>query len=494
MATKPVTLPQAWGVGPNWTTGPFIGSPVKSDPGVGIAADGHRPGSNFPTAAEHENFQQFQVTKWVRDWLFAGSSLGLPDAHIVETNATGRATLHGLDVDNNVDETALNVRGVNTLAPTALFFCDTGATVVQSDVGASSGTAFAASLSGSLNTPNGLSVSMFDLGDSGSNAGVKIVADAATDAVGLRIDHAGTNEGLHVSATGSAPAANLFGSALSSSGVTITGAINQALLVTAAGALRAIEAVGSNLAGAVSVRGRTLHADGVAFDVSLGGAPSANARGYRANVGGSAIAAEFIASGNYPLQLQGDTTSPSFSEVKFVGQNARTAVTFDGGLQWNTTERQFTRTSATAAGSRGIHDSVGGWCHGFDFVSAPTSALAAYQTAASAVMTGDEAPKFAGTVEVTVTFTPRVQVLGVTTLDYEIQHNGVTFYSRTGAGNGATAGIELPGATTNWQPAHTVTVPRAVAAGPSTFTLRVKNPAGSGIVVRDASVRVTGVY
>ena len=104
MATKPVTLPQAWGVGPNWTTGPFIGSPVKSDPGVGIAADGHRPGSNFPTAAEHENFQQFQVTKWVRDWLFAGSSLGLPDAHIVETNATGRATLHGLDVDNNNDE------------------------------------------------------------------------------------------------------------------------------------------------------------------------------------------------------------------------------------------------------------------------------------------------------------------------------------------------------------------------------------------------------
>ncbi len=478
-------------MGPNWTTGPFIGSPVKSDPGVGIAADGHRPGSNFPTAAEHENFQQFQVTKWVRDWLFAGSSLGLPDAHIVETNATGRATLHGLDVDNNNDETAFNVRGVNTLAPTALFFCDTGATVVQSDVGASSGTAFAASMSGPLNTPNGLAVSMFDLGDSGTNAGVKITADATTQAVGLRIDHAGLNSGLTARATGFGLAAEFFGSALSSSGSSFSGGLNQALSVTAAGALRAIEAVGSNVAAAVSVRGRTLHADGIAFDVSLGGGPSATARGYRANVGGSAIAAEFIALANHALQISGNAARTA---LKFVGIAARPANTFDGAMDWSTTERQFIRSSATAVGYRGFHDTVGGWCHGFDFVSAPTTALAAYQTAASALMTGDEAPKFAGTVEVTVTFTPRVQVLGVTTLDYEIQHNGVTFYSRTGAGNGATAGIELPGATTNWQTAHTVTVPRAVVAGPSTFTLRVKNPAGSGIVVRDASVRVTGVY
>ena len=55
MATKPTTLPRVWAVAGVYATGPFIGSVSNSDPGAGIAGEGHRPGSLWPTAAEHEN-------------------------------------------------------------------------------------------------------------------------------------------------------------------------------------------------------------------------------------------------------------------------------------------------------------------------------------------------------------------------------------------------------------------------------------------------------
>ena len=58
MATKPSTIPRVWASSALYTNGPFIGDVMKVDPGAGIAAAGHRPGASFPTAAEHENFQQ----------------------------------------------------------------------------------------------------------------------------------------------------------------------------------------------------------------------------------------------------------------------------------------------------------------------------------------------------------------------------------------------------------------------------------------------------
>ena len=100
----------------------------------------------FPTPAEYENYQQNQITTWVVNWLSLGSSAGAADAHIVETDATGRSALVGLDLNDAIDETVLNVTGVNTIAPTAVYTCTTGATVVQAAVGNSTGTAFSASV------------------------------------------------------------------------------------------------------------------------------------------------------------------------------------------------------------------------------------------------------------------------------------------------------------------------------------------------------------
>ena len=56
MATKPSTSPRLWGTNALYTTGPFIGQPGKVDPGVGVAAEGHRPGAAFPTPAEFKGF------------------------------------------------------------------------------------------------------------------------------------------------------------------------------------------------------------------------------------------------------------------------------------------------------------------------------------------------------------------------------------------------------------------------------------------------------
>ena len=55
MATKPVTLPNIWDSVGVYATGPFIGSISIVDPGAGIAGEGPRPGSLFPTAARMIN-------------------------------------------------------------------------------------------------------------------------------------------------------------------------------------------------------------------------------------------------------------------------------------------------------------------------------------------------------------------------------------------------------------------------------------------------------
>ena len=88
MATKPLVPPRVWDSAGVYTTGPFIGSISRVDPGAGIAAEGHRPGNAFPTPAEYENYQQNLITRMVTEWLFLGSYTGAADAHVVETDAT----------------------------------------------------------------------------------------------------------------------------------------------------------------------------------------------------------------------------------------------------------------------------------------------------------------------------------------------------------------------------------------------------------------------
>src|SRR5688572_32336253 len=120
MATKPSSTPEIWASNALYTTGPFIGLSSKAVPAPAVAAEGHRPGSAFPTPAEYENSQQNLITTWIKSWLSLGSSAGAADAHVVETNAAGRATLHGLTVNDLVNEVAVLLTGVGVLTPAVL--------------------------------------------------------------------------------------------------------------------------------------------------------------------------------------------------------------------------------------------------------------------------------------------------------------------------------------------------------------------------------------
>lgn len=88
MAVKPLVQPEIWASNALYTTGPFIGSASKVVPGAGIAAEGHRPGALFPTPAEYENSQQNRITGLCQ-WVFAGSSAGAADAHVLESDVNG---------------------------------------------------------------------------------------------------------------------------------------------------------------------------------------------------------------------------------------------------------------------------------------------------------------------------------------------------------------------------------------------------------------------
>lgn len=185
MPTKPSVQPEYWATDAVYTTGPFIGQPQKVVPPGGFAAEGHRPGSLFPTPAEYENSQQNGITGLAR-WTFAGTFNPDPDAHIVETDSTGRAGLHGLTVTDTADETAVQIGGSNTIAPTLSVQCTTDATRIQADLGTSNGIGFDTQCG--AGTCVGYNVFMA----TSPGTGMNLQADAGTTGRPLVVTNAGT--------------------------------------------------------------------------------------------------------------------------------------------------------------------------------------------------------------------------------------------------------------------------------------------------------------
>lgn len=126
-----------------------MGQPKKVVPAAAVASEGHRPGSLFPTAAEHENSQQFNITSWIVDWLALGSSAGAANAHPLETDSAGGTQVQRLTIADLVDEVALTVAASNTIAPAVLITSSgTFPALVQADTGATDQTGFTATGSG----------------------------------------------------------------------------------------------------------------------------------------------------------------------------------------------------------------------------------------------------------------------------------------------------------------------------------------------------------
>lgn len=516
MPTKPTTIPEIWASNTLYTTGPFIGDPTKVGPGA-AAQDGDRPGALFPTAAEHNNYQQYHITTWIAQWLYLGTYNPDPDAHIVETDSTGRAGLHGLTVNNTVDETAVVINGVNTFAPTVLVSCTTGASAVQADVGTSTGACFSASTGTGAAT--GYLVSM--TASPAGAAGVRCSADAATTGPCIDVTHAGSGTGLTITQSGTGSALAVTGNATSWASTFIGGAGQVAIAassgnnafaaIVGTGAGTAIGVVGNGGAGssaATGVQGTAVHPDayGVHGRTSLSASTTA-AGVFGEGRGIGTIGVRARSDAGIALLVQGDSSSPAYPAMYLVSQDADPSnFPFGGELLSNGTIHQLRH--AAGGEYRGIYQ---GGSNNASACIVNFSADGPFTSNSTVIWTTCLQPYLAdaagngyyGTatgaeLTITICLTPRTQIAADATLSLQVLDNtdgGTVIFSRTGFGTGLTAGYRLQSATTNWLTSITTSfqyVPPNEGDLVLEIQIRVGDAAGANIEVRDVGCQIWG--
>lgn len=129
MPTKPVTAPPIWSSNATWTSGPHTGIATKVAPSAGQAQNGHVGGETYK--AQFQNYVDNLLTTWVATWLALGTANPDGDAHIVESDATGRVQARRLEVGSGL----ANLTAINVLQPSG------NATGIYSRGGATSGNA-----------------------------------------------------------------------------------------------------------------------------------------------------------------------------------------------------------------------------------------------------------------------------------------------------------------------------------------------------------------
>lgn len=475
MPVKPVAQPELWASNPLYTTGPFVGSASKVVPPAATAAEGHRPGALFPTAAEHENSQQNRITALAR-WVFLGSFAGAADAHLVETDATGRTTLHGATINDTADEIALQVTGVNTFVPTVLVTCTTGAVAVQVDLGASSGIAFNTGLG--ANAATGLSVSMTGTlaGGLGGGAGVLVTGDNASTAPALLVDHQGPGF-----------AADITSGTLVGSAVRVRGGGSRALDVESS----------ATAANQDALRATTLASAGAAIRARTSAAAGPNARAVHAAATDADVAIE--AAGVNAEALRASSSGAGAAAIFLPGKAVDPIGVIDGRVDFNTTRKTLIVANNADAAYRDAWTSVGGIVLGRDQVTSVTAAVGGFVTALTVPCLGGSAPKLAGRLVLIRVTASGLRALvappAARSFDVQISASGLgVLATRQGVGSGNTAGFVLEQPTTNWQGSlvwdffWTIT-----AAGDRTFTVGVAASVGS-CAARDFTATVLGSY
>lgn len=487
MATKPITLPRQWADAAVYTTGPFIGQPGKVAASVGVASEGHRPGALFPTAAEHENYQQNQITSWIRDWLFFGNDAGVQNAHIVETDAGGRAGLWGLDVDAAADEVAATFTNLGVTLPTVLGTNISGGTVFQADIGNSTGTGFG----GTIGAGN---ATLYYGGMFGSPANARAYyasADAATSGICFVIEHAGTASAMRIIHSGS-PGSNgaLY--------VEATSGNSRAIHARGNGTGRAFYGQSGTSASAVAYEAFLNANDGTGFYCQTPLASTSAARAMRAEARGSARGLEATAvSGD---AISANATGTGGAALYFIGRATDPTNTFNGRVDYNTTSKTLVIADQDAANYRDAWASRGGLIVGADVDNIATNNNSAVYTQACAlVLTGQSAPHRASSVMLLrFECEARTTIGGVNTVDVLIEDadtpgvgpsGGTIIEQRSGVGILSTSGYLLSVATTSWQRSIVLTVQYTVpSAGDRTFYAYVKTATANGIQVRDAAL------
>lgn len=97
MATKPANTTPEFASLLNYTKGPKVGQPTKSNDVAFLVSEGHIPGKQFPTAANEFN-KWLNLSSIITGWVFLGSSAKVTEALIVETDANGKINATAIDV------------------------------------------------------------------------------------------------------------------------------------------------------------------------------------------------------------------------------------------------------------------------------------------------------------------------------------------------------------------------------------------------------------
>lgn len=516
MATKPTTLPRAWADLALYDTGPFIGSAMKVDPGIGIAASGHRPGAAFPTPAEYENYQQYHVTaKWI-PWVNDGSFAGAADAHLLETDATGRTQAQGMTLDDAVNETVLSVIGVNTLAPAVLVDSTAGGgSGIQAqvdpnsfgfttEIGAGSGTGVSVFLNNTLAGGAG-----HDVSDNAGSSGDGFRAAMSGAGHGYYATHSGSGNCINLVHSGANAALSVTGSTAYTSAVVVTGGTTQSLYVSATTAAMGAFIRGGTTAGADGLQASTQNNTGRALVASVPNTATSTARGLYVSTGTSAaVAAEFVAggsgaSGNYAAIFTGDVTSPTKGIIYMTPQNADPSafLFIDGALAMSST-KGLTGGNTNDNAWRSYWHSLNGYACAFGTLTNRTTigANLAYNNVGTITTANDgdelKAANAQIIIRVTMAVRPMASAAGVY-LGVRVQDTtGVAFtvFERSGAGSGDTAGFKLADNSTTWQSVCFTFIVTVPASGSRSYTLAINrdNAVNCEVRVRDIVMDFVG--
>lgn len=436
---------------------------------------------------------------------------------ILPLDLTGPLELSGpMTIDDDEDETAFAVSSAAATTAAARITCSTGGTLLALAMG----NAAAIGVDAPVGSGAGVGFRSVLTNAAASARGLEVTCNSGTAGQGVRVAHGGS--GIAVAIVGSGSGSSLFVNAGSSAAtgsqftggtstcVDVTATDNaSALVVSGSGSGTALDVTGGSTAGTTTLRATGNNNTGKAIVAALPNTATSAARGVYSSVGGSAVAAEFIAAANHALVVTGDTTSPTYGAIKVVGSNARPTDQTAGQLTHLTTEGQFAVSAPEDSGEagpgvgwRGLWCSTGGFAFGFvrktkDFLITADP----YKLIGTMTSSAGNAPRLAGKTAV-LRFMVNVRVntvATVNTLNFKVVDltSGTTVFERTGSGVTDTAGYYIPAyPTAAWLLGtlggeFSVTIP---AAGDRSWGLYMNFTGGATqIDIRDTTLHFLGL-
>jgi hypothetical protein len=464
MATKPV-VSFTFATNANYSSGPQSGNPSKVIPAD--IPNGFIPAQGIPAAW---NNYMFNIAGDWSVWLLAGSDAAGLDAHLVETNSSGYATLAQLTLGGTA-------AGLQSL-------------VVTQNTGAVSASILAS------NTSTG-----FAIAASASDAVAAIRGTNSATGPGVEGLGLGTNN-VGVKGTGQGTAAGgQFTGGATGPGITATGGAtgDVGALCTGTGAFAGLSAIGG-ATGSEAVLGTASVGSQVGVHGVTTGAATTAAAGVFGEGLGDAQGGRFTSESGYAMTAQGDSTSPVRASIRVGPQNADPSSP-DMGALTHRSDIDIPRVYTDSIW-QSPWTTASGHAHGLSnprTVVVQNGDSTTYVEISTLTMASPYEPRFAGG-SVVIMATARFGDMDTTIHHYFIDVQildvtaGTPVYTDTICTGSANADATVDGeATSQW----TVMVPYAIpAAGARVFSLRFKpdSTLGADAVADVASFIAVGVF